>query len=572
MWCNITKGTKRDDASSMSSYSEVISNELHEYLEKKKDVGRFTTRLQYLHNDHSFNYRIDEAYKQLNKKFVKSLIDYLIPMDDCDEGSLEGSLPTAVVECNFASVNDVFTILEGIITNRGRTLIRVSCCGSSVNSVIDEVKNEKKCVLLIDQIELSNSEFIDNLFRLLNSNNKDDCQVAVIVCVSTDVGSFTSLCSISTLNRISAQVFQLPTSSVVFDKIIEEILFFKDQRYWASGELLAIIKNRFFSSDHSVADVKRVLHFAMLHHCIRKPMHTDSELFQFRKCVERYWKCLINVSKIIGLPQMGMGLYLTHEAIQCDKPFWTKRQADASIENTTQIKTYNTWYDQQRVSQNPEQLHKVCLELSSVLPDEEGKALTSAMEQLEEAIKKDQEEAIKAENKSENVSPVKGKKLTLAEHKKMLEAQREKKINSHKSKALTALFDMIEKCMSLALCKWECLPNHEMFIIESVEELSLLDGDPAADAEEAMLQPLSDGKPPISIAYQQMLNRPNFKHIELASWGSAFEKELPKSLKSHAVSAFFASLGQLETMGVVRARPDKKNTRVNVIYHPTVCT
>uniref|UniRef100_A0A1I7XH42 ORC3_N domain-containing protein n=1 Tax=Heterorhabditis bacteriophora TaxID=37862 RepID=A0A1I7XH42_HETBA len=198
-----------------------------------------------------------------------------------------GKLRVAIVQCNFADVNQMIYNVENELFNNigikhGET-IRISSCGIPINTVIDRIRDINCSLITIEQVESMSSEYLDQLFSLLASFN---ISVPVLVCVSTNSMMFTSLCSQRTLELLRSKSFSLALADKIFARVMNALMSFKDIRF--CGELLRFIRIQFFANDFSVAGIKKAVRFSVLQQFLKNPMWCFQNEAEFMEQVEAY--------------------------------------------------------------------------------------------------------------------------------------------------------------------------------------------------------------------------------------------------------------------------------------------
>lgn len=400
---------------------------------------------------------------------------------------------------------------------------------------------------MIEQAESLNSELLNGLFYSLGGLNKE---ISILLCLRmfTKRATFTSALSRRVLSSLHMRCFSLSTSTDLFDRLAYAVLLNPSFTHLKlEPELTKYLRSSFFRDNFSVSYLKKCLRFALLQHLWfgRKSEREGDASMQFSRDVNQYFKALTFLQRSIcrtdDCKEGGeTPLLRLHEDVQ--RGGFSGKICCSS--------EYKYWL---------QSLRQMCREeFNEMLQREEFLADNV---RLPEDLGTECPETIKQGSQSsfESVTSI----LQLKEKMKERIAQSQR--NPDTLLRQKAIQD-IEKALRAVLRPMSSFSHFDGFLFGE-STVPFLAPDMSDDVEQSLAKQSTSV---MSTALDALLKQGRWKTVTFVDWGRTFAANCisqDTTENSNLEQMFFASVGQLELMGIIRGSADHENPTVTIAHH-----
>ncbi|CAI5445549.1 unnamed protein product [Caenorhabditis angaria] len=510
-----------------------------------------------------FEEKVNESTRPYYQESTNRIIDFLRAPKNTQNAPISvfmqnddlTTIRTALVQCNFTDISRFIGDFSRKLKNLDREEEEnEEEENDAIHTVIDRISNLPSsigCALIVQQFESLRSQTLDSIISLIYSNpsiRKRIHNIYLIVCVSTSCTFFTTTCSIDTLNLLDIQQFQFAR----LDEIFENIITTNIKPAIFSGKFLDYLRTRFFSCDYSVSSLIKAVQFAFLQKYVSDPFWREDDCEMHTEELENYFEMLNFFRKEVLRNETEKGKL--HIEIQANEQFWK------NIEESMEFRQWKQFiFD----AKSNESLEMVLDNLRQLNLDE------GTFKNLERLVKNLESSS------SEDVSPTKSttpsKTMKFSELRKKnqeaLQAKQNNPVRNAKTAIFNFVFDLFKKTLQPYPSTWRNVIGLENSSQNDLFCRVGLDANDEFDIENALLENVTYKNEAISVAWRTLLTHKNFKCVPLFDWANDFVKKYKSDSKTRK-EAFFGAAGQLEHIGLIRGGADKKNTTINVLYHP----
>ncbi|CAJ0598758.1 unnamed protein product [Cylicocyclus nassatus] len=459
-------------------------------------------------------------------------------------------LKTAVVQCSAAEVG---RLVHGVLSGLGREIgehVVVKSGQTNINDVISRFEDcggKKKQLLVIEQGESFSSQFFNGLFSSLADLT---CEIIILLCISTKQIMFTSRVSRRTMSLLCIRRFLFCLSHETFNKMLADILLnpsYTDMRLHPL--LLRFIRSSFCRDDFSVSSIKTCIRFALLHHLWTKSSFDSSEdeSEDFISSTDKYLGVLRFLHDNIRLREQRKEyfsqLLKLHEDVQLNG-----FGAVASLPN------YRDWM---------QSITSMCDDEIKQMLNYEG---ISSLNLKLQTCSEDRLERNEVE--LDKTSKTLNEKTTVLQLKNKMKEIIAARQRNPQLIARQKLIGDIENNFRSILQPTTSFPHARSFLIGN-DTADFISPDTVSKVESSLAG--TAGKNALTVAVRTLTSQGRWKTVSLAEWGKSFASEmmqqgLAKDIRSMDAT-FFACVGQLEYMGIIRASSSAKSPSVAIAYH-----
>ncbi|KAK6743858.1 hypothetical protein RB195_010888 [Necator americanus] len=513
----------------------------------------------------SFNPVIDRKVNQLFDDVLNEIVDFFLSATTKRENVFDvrretKKLKTAIVQCNFGDVNRLMKgVLVGLNREIGRHVL-VRSGHTDLYEVIEEFEDcssKKKQLLFIEQAESLSPQFLNGLFYSLATLG---CDILVLLCISTKPIMFTSRVSRRCLALLHTKRFYFSLSPEVFHSLISDTLLnpsFTNLRLQPG--FLRFLRSAFLGNVFSISILKKCIRIALLQHfwTNRSPDPSSDVSRSFVDSVDTYMDVLkflhgnLYASRDDGEGQSVFHFIKLHEDIQL-----------GGFDRIRSSCKYRDW------------THSITL----MSEDDIGKLLDQegiSSFDIKLNVSNQNSAADRREATAEQLVSSLSEKTSILELKsKMKEIALSRQRNS-RTLARKKLISDIENVFRSVLLPFTSIPHSNLFLFGD-KTMHSLAPNIISDIERSLLVcPAMNEHSSLNVAIRTLVDHGLWKTVPLTGWRKLFVTSMMKhgfeTDKKKLDSIFFACVGQLEHMGIIKASVNTRVDSVTVLYHVLSC-
>nr|CDJ84414.1 Hypothetical protein CBG15148 [Haemonchus contortus] len=507
--------------------------------------------------------KFDNVIDEVVKELFDEVLDKIVGFFNNEAGTSRNvnkahvkvtsrKLMMTIVRCN---ISDVGRITEGVMNRlegEVSSTVVLKPGDTNVFSVVDKLRSnskKEKQLLIVEQAESLSPNILNGLFYALSSLTGN---IKILLCLrmSTKRATFFSALSRRVLSSLDVKCFSLSTSEKVFDRLVSAVLLNPTFTHLKIEPSFArFLRSSFFRDDFSITFVKKSLRFALMQQLWRmQKLDTSNESSKkFTSGMDDYMNVLTFLHDcLFGSEERtqqfpSSSLLKLHEDVQLE----------GFLEKTDASSEYKEWLQSLR--------HLSDEELSELLRRKEIAKYDIKIESVntsEEASGKSRQSSEKALEKTSVL--------------RLKEMMRERISAAHRNPQALARQKAVKNMENLlrsVLRPISSLPISSNFLI-GMNTTHSLAPDVVQHIEESIV---SQKGQLLNIAVHALLKQGRWKTVALSEWGKTFAADC---IAEHAdvdetqiEPMFFACVGQLEVMGIVRGSSDHETPSVTIAHH-----
>ncbi|XGW15762.1 hypothetical protein V3C99_001313 [Haemonchus contortus] len=458
-------------------------------------------------------------------------------------------LMMAIVRCNISDVGRITNGVMNRLQGEVNSTVVLKPGDTNVFSVVDKLRSnseKEKQLLIVEQAESLSPNILNGLFYALSSLTGN---IRILLCLrmSTKRATFFSALSRRILSSLDVKCFSLYSSEKVFDRLVSAVLLNPTFIHLKIEPSFArFLRSSFFRDDFSITFVKKSLRFALMQQLWRmQKLDTSNESSKkFTSGMDDYMNVLTFLHDCLfgseEKPQQfpSSSLLKLHEDVQLEGFL------DASTE-------YKEWLQSLR--------HLSDEELSELLRRKEIAKYDIKIE----SVSTSDEASGKSRQSSEKVL----EKTSVLRLKEMMRERISAAHRNPQALARQKAVKNMENLLRSVLRPISSLPNSSNFLI-GMNTTHSLAPDVIQHIEESIV---SQKGQLLNIAVHALLKQGRWKTVALSEWGKTFAADCIAENadvdEAQIEPMFFACVGQLEVMGIVRGSSDHETPSVTIAHH-----
>lgn len=313
--CFVVKPSKRRDVVSELNpvYKEEEKESLANRYQKFYDVKEI------------FDKAIKNVFGNINKETTKQIIDFVLS-NVAQSTNIGISTLTIKEGVNFAEFSPIYhnsskelitkhnlrcvtlktlpnmeinallkEIFSQLINHDKQDEDKVLIKTLSMKDLFEKIAADRNCsgiVILVPRFDVLPSATVEKFIEICASR-RDDIQLIFVFGLSTGFELSTEWMSSSSLANLSIETLNLPSPTVLLEKVLFESLLCSSTPFKLSYRAFEVLLSRFSFVSYSVKDVMKIVHVALLHHTFNQP------LFQYIQIENN--NCAINVEELLEI-------------------------------------------------------------------------------------------------------------------------------------------------------------------------------------------------------------------------------------------------------------------------------
>ncbi|KAJ1348610.1 hypothetical protein KIN20_003953 [Parelaphostrongylus tenuis] len=487
-------------------------------------------------------------------------------------------LKAGIVQCN---VSDVGHLINGLLDRLQGTVcdpIVLKSGDMDIRGVVNRIRDcngNRKPLVVVEQSESCNASLLNGLIYSLASIRSD---TLILLCLSTKKTMLTSIVSRKCLSLLHARSFSFFTPEEVFDLLVPAVMInpqCTDLRF--NPEFLIFLRSSFFRDNFSVSHMKKCLRFAFFRHhftrSISDPRQETSDAFvremdTYMGALNFLHTNLYSFSSSCGAVVRGAlrrtrGRWfdlalMAHQAVHPSGVGEISYSRFIKLLKVVIPNMFNPYKPVRSIRTRNwiQSLKNMSHEEFSAVLLHPGIAVHNIS--LPPNIQnKDTETLVKLPE---------DKMTAIALKERMKEIIAAKQRNPYVKARQKAILD-IENVLRSVLRPFSSFSNSSQFLVGE-ECIHSLAPNIVKDIEASLAM---ESASPLSIALHALLKQGRWKIVDLSKWGETFSVDASeqslKATEDQIESMFFACVGQLEHMGIIKASKERETLSVVIAHH-----